>query len=310
MINDRNSDFETAKGIDSDQEGTQDIDSGGDIDNNLSVNDNQDDKIAETTIDVEDNTETNEGSDDNDVSYPDTSIDFRYTSGGKYQLQRGKSTSSSQATDDFVDLGDGEILNLRTLGKNGLSQKPRLSAKQRRLLKKKGGGTDLDNINDDGRQEESVSGRRQDMMPEYDAGKVKQPIAQQNVAKRGKKAKLKKIKEKYGDQDEEDRELMMQFLGSAGAPKDSKRKKSKDSKGRKGSSRNIQGDSTLTKVSAVKAESNAGELGDNESTLVTERLPSNTGREALQNFGADLVEGLMPDDANTQEENFKKVLVF
>ena len=34
---------------------------------------------------------------------------------------------------------------------------------------------------------------------------------------RGKKTKAAKAKAKYADQDEEDRELAMQFLGSAGA---------------------------------------------------------------------------------------------
>uniref|UniRef100_H3DIP4 Ribosome quality control complex subunit NEMF n=1 Tax=Tetraodon nigroviridis TaxID=99883 RepID=H3DIP4_TETNG len=47
--------------------------------------------------------------------------------------------------------------------------------------------------------------------------------ASQQPLKRGQKNKLKKIKEKYKDQDEEDRELMMQLLASAG-PKEPSRK--------------------------------------------------------------------------------------
>uniref|UniRef100_A0A7N8XYI1 Ribosome quality control complex subunit NEMF n=1 Tax=Mastacembelus armatus TaxID=205130 RepID=A0A7N8XYI1_9TELE len=46
------------------------------------------------------------------------------------------------------------------------------------------------------------------------------------------KNKLKKIKEKYKDQDEEDRELMMQLLGSAGSTKDEKDKGKKGKKGK------------------------------------------------------------------------------
>ena len=41
--------------------------------------------------------------------------------------------------------------------------------------------------------------------------------------KRGKAGKEKKMKQKYGDQDEEDRAAMMEFLGSAGAKKQSKK---------------------------------------------------------------------------------------
>ncbi|XP_068573922.1 ribosome quality control complex subunit NEMF [Cebidichthys violaceus] len=50
--------------------------------------------------------------------------------------------------------------------------------------------------------------------------------------KRGQKNKLKKIKEKYKDQDEEDRELMMQLLGSAGSTKEEKDKGKKGKKGK------------------------------------------------------------------------------
>lgn len=42
-----------------------------------------------------------------------------------------------------------------------------------------------------------------------------------NVSKRGQKGKLKKIKEKYRDQDEEDRLIAMEILQSSGVPKTS-----------------------------------------------------------------------------------------
>ncbi|XP_012542705.2 nuclear export mediator factor NEMF homolog [Monomorium pharaonis] len=56
----------------------------------------------------------------------------------------------------------------------------------------------------------------------------------QPVLKRGQKGKLKKMKEKYKDQDEEDRRLSMLVLQSAGAAKEDKRKnRAKDSSGPK-----------------------------------------------------------------------------
>ncbi|XP_076284516.1 nuclear export mediator factor NEMF homolog Clbn [Lasioglossum baleicum] len=56
----------------------------------------------------------------------------------------------------------------------------------------------------------------------------------QVALKRGQKGKLKKMKEKYKDQDEEDRKLSMQVLQSAGAAKEDKRKsKNKDPSGPK-----------------------------------------------------------------------------
>lgn len=48
-----------------------------------------------------------------------------------------------------------------------------------------------------------------------------------NRAKRGTHGKLKKIKEKYKDQDEEERRIRMEILASAGAPKETKSRKHK-----------------------------------------------------------------------------------
>lgn len=48
-----------------------------------------------------------------------------------------------------------------------------------------------------------------------------------NRAKRGTHGKLKKIKEKYKDQDEEERRIRMEILASAGAPKETKSRKQK-----------------------------------------------------------------------------------
>ncbi|OXU30326.1 hypothetical protein TSAR_014923 [Trichomalopsis sarcophagae] len=61
-----------------------------------------------------------------------------------------------------------------------------------------------------------------------------QPKQNQTGLKRGQRGKLKKIKEKYKDQDEEDRKLLMTVLQSAGAAKEDKRKsKNKDPSGPK-----------------------------------------------------------------------------
>ncbi|XP_029046457.2 nuclear export mediator factor NEMF homolog [Osmia bicornis bicornis] len=69
----------------------------------------------------------------------------------------------------------------------------------------------------------------------------------QVVLKRGQKGRLKKMKEKYKDQDEEDRRLSMQVLQSAGAAKEDKKKnRNKDPSGpkqptkKKGASKPVQ----------------------------------------------------------------------
>ena len=258
----------------------------------------------EGSKDVEESTENKDDSEDeSNLSYPDTSIDFQYTSGGKFQLQRGTSTSSSQATEDFVDLGDGEVLDLRSVGKDDETRKQRLSAKQRRQMKKKGGSSVVSDTNNTETEEnEPLAAGTKANKRESDSSKTKQPVAQQNATKRGKKMKLKKIKEKYGDQDEEDRELMMQFLGSAGAPKENKRKKGKDSKGRKGSAQNKQGERRVTKDTA---HGDAGKQSENRvKDKLSEPSAAKSG-EALENIAEDLVPALVQDDAGEQENEVK-----
>ena len=254
------------------------------------VVDNED--VKRTEKDIGDSEDSNNDEDNLGVSYPDTSIDFQYTSGGKFQFQRGTSTSSSQATEDFVDLGDGELLDLRSLGADSATRKQRLSAKQRRQMKKKvsPGGVDVIDA------QEAITSRPgvELTKPQSDAGNYNKPTTQQTVAKRGKKSKLKKIKEKYGEQDEEDRELMMQMLGSAGTPKESKRKKGKDSKGRKGSAQNKQGDQRTAKDSNVKNKANPG-MGGDTNNAASEISPAG---EVLENFAGDLAQGLATEGVN------------
>ncbi|KYN21553.1 Serologically defined colon cancer antigen 1 like protein [Trachymyrmex cornetzi] len=76
---------------------------------------------------------------------------------------------------------------------------------------------------------ESTKKVEKDDKNENDNKKGEQP-----ALKRGQKGKLKKMKEKYKDQDEEDRRLSMLVLQSAGAAKEDKRKnRSKDPSGPK-----------------------------------------------------------------------------
>merc|ERR1719494_1403490 len=72
--------------------------------------------------------------------FPDTSIQLQHVSGGTFQLHRGISASVSEASyegeDNFVYLGDGEKVDVRR-PQVSENRKPKLSAKQRREMKKK-----------------------------------------------------------------------------------------------------------------------------------------------------------------------------
>ncbi|XP_067470744.1 ribosome quality control complex subunit NEMF-like isoform X2 [Thunnus thynnus] len=101
--------------------------------------------------------------------------------------------------------------------------KKHMTAKQRREMKKKQKqeGCDIEE-----KTEITSAGSAVNQGSKGGGGPSQQPL------KRGQKNKLKKIKEKYKDQDEEDRELRMQLLGSAGLTKEEKDKGKKGKKGK------------------------------------------------------------------------------
>ncbi|KAK7505562.1 hypothetical protein BaRGS_00003307 [Batillaria attramentaria] len=195
------------------------------------------------------------------VEFPDTSINLMHVKGDKYELQRLSSNSSSTADTDSsaIHLGDNVLLSASAMDRSNSRGGGRLSAKQRREMRKakKNGGMqknaqgndDEDAVSwlseartsepkaadSDQRPPETHSSRTAD--DEEDAagdeaeGKTKpQPQQPQVPLKRGQKGKLRKMKEKYGDQDEEERRLRMEILASSGSQKEEKRKKGKKGK--------------------------------------------------------------------------------
>jgi len=108
---------------------------------------------------------------------------------------------------------------------------PRMSAKERRTQKKKGkkGGKGSDDDDDD-----FVDPLAKRAAPAAKSKPSAAPVEQ--AAKplpRGKAAKLKRAKAKYGDQDDEDRELAMALLGADGAKKNKSHDDHKAKDGRK-----------------------------------------------------------------------------
>ena len=98
---------------------------------------------------------------------------------------------------------------------------PRMSAKERRTQKKKGKKNGKGSDRDDDDDDDFI-----DPLAQL-ASAAKSPKAAEKAATtgkplpRGKAAKLKRAKAKYGDQDDEDRELAMAFLGADGTKKSS-----------------------------------------------------------------------------------------
>uniref|UniRef100_A0A672J2C2 Ribosome quality control complex subunit NEMF n=1 Tax=Salarias fasciatus TaxID=181472 RepID=A0A672J2C2_SALFA len=118
--------------------------------------------------------------------------------------RRKEEHSDEEPEEEEVSFPDTTI-SLSHLQPMDSQGKKHMTAKQRREEKKKKQKTE--GVDTEGKNEISSGGSAADQGSKSGGGPSQQPL------KRGQKNKLKKIKEKYKDQDEEDRELMMQLLG-------------------------------------------------------------------------------------------------
>ncbi|KAG7511034.1 hypothetical protein JOB18_038635 [Solea senegalensis] len=176
------------------------------------------DGVSEAEEDREDSGVENENVESEEFSFPDTTISLPHLQPSRNIQNPGfKKETSAQA-------------EMNSQGRKHMTAKQRRDGK-----KKKPKQEDCDTEETD----VSSSGPAADLGPRGGGGggggsggggggggSSQQPL------KRGQKNKLKKIKEKYKDQDEEDRELMMQLLGSAGPTKEEKDKGKKGKKGK------------------------------------------------------------------------------
>ncbi|XP_041351637.1 nuclear export mediator factor Nemf-like [Gigantopelta aegis] len=182
--------------------------------------------------------EADSDSEKNTIAFPDTSINLLHVKGDKFELQRTISTSStasgiSEGESRVIFLGDNQPV---TIGDRCVNTGAKLSAKQRRELRKARKEPASRLQADD--EEDKVSWLKQESSTTTkDGNKEKQTTESaksetptQQPPKRGQKGKLKKIKDKYKDQDEEERQLRMEILASAGVEKEAKNKKGKKGK--------------------------------------------------------------------------------
>ncbi|KAF7656630.1 hypothetical protein LDENG_00038720 [Lucifuga dentata] len=150
--------------------------------------------------------ETKNAEEGGDISFPDTTISLSH-------LHPSRSTQNA-----------GFKKEVTTQVEADAQGKKHMTAKQRREEKKKKQTQEACDTEE--MTKVSSSGPAANQGAKNGGGPSQQP------PKRGQKNKLKKMKEKYKDQDEEDRELMMKLLGSAGPNKDEKDKGKKGKKGK------------------------------------------------------------------------------
>ncbi|ESO87754.1 hypothetical protein LOTGIDRAFT_127397 [Lottia gigantea] len=152
-----------------------------------------DESSKETTIEEEEDTSSEE--EEPESSFPDTAINLQHVKGQNVSSNVSSTSAISEHDDTVIYLDKSEIC-YRDMKKGKTTedsddQKPKQQQQQ---------------------QDENVK-----------QNKINKEEPQQ-PPKRGQKSKLKKIKEKYGDQDEEERQLRMGILQSDGHKKEPKRK--------------------------------------------------------------------------------------
>ncbi|XP_043837568.1 nuclear export mediator factor NEMF isoform X2 [Dromiciops gliroides] len=190
---------------DDDDDGDGDGD-GDDNDNDAPATDDDDRESQERMKAGQENTSKRKDESEVSLNYPDTTIDLSH-------LQSQRSFQKIVTREDSSDANDSKLHGRR-----------HLSAKERREMKKKkqpNDSTDLDMLEE--KEKENT------LKTEVSPNTSKNVVGPQPM-KRGQKSKIKKMKEKYKDQDEEDRELIMKLLGSAGSSKEEKGKKGKKGK--------------------------------------------------------------------------------
>ncbi|KAJ3042636.1 hypothetical protein HDV00_006915 [Rhizophlyctis rosea] len=136
---------------------------------------------------------------DEDMEFPDTQIEIpAHTSLQQSEDKYNLAELEREETGTVVE-GTDEAGQAKTGAK-------KLSAKERRDLKKQRKGGDTESGADAAASTSSRPTAAQQSKPS---------TPQQQTAVRGKRGKMKKAKDKYADQDEEDREMMLELLGSA-----------------------------------------------------------------------------------------------
>ncbi|XP_047133052.1 ribosome quality control complex subunit NEMF isoform X1 [Hydra vulgaris] len=155
-------------------------------------------------------------SEDFENAFPDTNIQLYHVSGGKFELHPEKSGKlNTNTANNTIKSENDQITQQQKSLMQQQNRKPRISAKQRRDLKKKvkqNDNEDNDTVPESSNNiKEKLESTTKNKVP---ANKSVAEVKTCDPPKRGAKAKLKKINEKYKDQDEEDRQLFQEIIRS------------------------------------------------------------------------------------------------
>lgn len=199
----------------------------------------------EQESDSDSNSDSDSDSDSDDDFFPDTKLPDSIQSVIPQDEQKNKTeepgpNSSEVVSDDSASFVQESGSVEDSMKKLSVESKKRLSAKERRDLRKKNQGKaegDNDN-NEESSDEENDSSsvvfdieKRMEMLSGSNKKKSNES-SQQPPKVRGKKGKLKKIATKYADQEEEERRANLEKLGTIKPEGASKSKKEKEEEAR------------------------------------------------------------------------------
>ncbi|XP_066528980.1 ribosome quality control complex subunit NEMF-like isoform X2 [Hoplias malabaricus] len=228
---------------------------------------------------AEENVKSEDEEERKEISFPDTTISLTHL-----QSNRGIPNPGFKQEVSNQD-------NLEPLSKKYMT------AKQRRDMKKKQKQQSSEN------PEETETKNEENQCSSAVGESSKNGGATQQPPKRGQKNKLKKIRDKYKDQDEEDRELMMKLLGSAGINKEDKGKKEKKGKAKDEPVKRVPqklGQKQRTAENLVKKRDDGGQAGEDtteQDDKEAEDLDQeNPGADEGENFLYSLTGQPHPDD--------------
>lgn len=208
----------------------------------------------------------------------------------KLESQPAEETQSSAGKDDEE--------SMRSRSESPLTGPKRLSAKERRELRKKrkGGANVTEQREEEEEKESSSSLAVKDIESALAGLKMKKDTKEEQVQKppkvRGKKGKLKKMA-KYADQDEEDRRIRMELLGSTKGVEEAKAKEEEARKKKEEQDRIRKERAERAKKAELKrlaaeeeeADANEGQFKFPIDTMVSKLAPGDTPIGVVPVFG-------------------------
>ncbi|KAI7865815.1 fibronectin-binding protein A N-terminus-domain-containing protein [Spinellus fusiger] len=205
--------------------------------------------------------EDSDGSDDEE-NFPDTQIE---TVASTTAAQPASETWNKYDLGDYgEDENEDRLSNTENMQKN-VATKKSITAKERRQMKK-------------GKQEDTLA-EQQKIPSQSSQQKEKTAKPTTKVAPttqvRGQKGKVKKIKEKYGDQDEEEQRLRMELLASNKGPQPKGKKAKKEAR--------------LKAEKIEKAKEREEKRAENDAHVKTESTSFDIREEGYSNESADKV---------------------